>query len=94
MKPEVVEQWPLQDVVDVAYALMYKDYRATTKAAAKLPGIGVYSKEHLYRTWLVIQNKKHLAGISFQWDKAQTTNSCGEMALKICFNSRKKRGGY
>ena len=59
MKPEVVEKWPLQDVVDLAYVLMYKDYRAATKAAAKLPGVGVYSKEHLYRTWLTIQDKKH-----------------------------------
>ena len=59
MKPEVVEMWALQDVIDLAYAVMYKDYKAATKAATKLPGIGVYSKEHLYRTWLIIREKHH-----------------------------------
>ena len=59
MKPEAVEKWPRQDVVHLGYALMYQDYKAITKAASKLPGIGVYSKEHLYLTWLVIQEKQH-----------------------------------
>ena len=59
MKPEVAERWPRQEVVRLGYVLMYHDYKAATKAASKLPGTGVYSKEHLYRTWLVIREKQH-----------------------------------
>ena len=67
MKPAVIkEKWDVELVTTVAKYLKkamesqsINDYYKLTKIASKLPGVGQYSKEHLYRTACLLNEIPH-----------------------------------
>ena len=64
MKPNAVQEWD-KDVVKSLASLLQQAgkserlYKQTVKKAGLLPGIGQYSREHVYRTALCVCNASH-----------------------------------
>ena len=66
MKPSQVQAWDKSKVNLLAQVLeravksgTVKDYKLVCKVATQIPGIGTYSKEHLFRTACLIKGTKH-----------------------------------
>ena len=66
MSPFRVQQWDKVLVKKLATQLekamnsgILEDYKQTKRIAAKIRGIGPYSKEHLYRSALLMTGKRH-----------------------------------
>ena len=65
MKPEAVEKWDTSELAEILGSTMQKpvlsaeDHFRITEAAEKLPGVGQYSKEHIFRTACLVAGKKH-----------------------------------
>ena len=66
MKPHMLETWNVAIVREVAHGLKQAmetpnmhSYKRAIKCARRLPGVGLYSSEHLYRTCCIMNNIKH-----------------------------------